>query len=413
MLVEMNRNSMYDDLIEPVIQIDLQERKVIYCNKACKELPFVQENGAIEDLINMLASADDYEDICTRIRETQTACTIPNIRLVPIGELTNSYDLKAMYADDEHHYLYMMLQYGQNDIHELFTQNRCFQSIYSISLCYPFRLDVKSKTIYFIGPILSHFKMNPIIYNYPEDVIRSGFIHENDIGAFRRIVDCMYHGKMSDEFFRAYTEEGEILWYQANYVVNQDEYGKPKEVIGEFINVQEKKDLELQLRTDCLTSCLNKSAFEKLVEEELCSNDGKHEYAMIIIDLDNFKVINDNLGHPFGDAVLKEAGHTLNQIFCAGEYLGRIGGDEFMIFMRCEDNMQVLERRAEQVVEAFTKDYQGTTRTYHTTVSMGIAICPKDGTDFDTLYKHADMALYHMKSQGKNGYAFYHSDFVS
>ncbi len=207
--------------------------------------------------------------------------------------------------------------------------------------------------------------------------------------------------------FRSYRTDGEALWYQVRCVANRDSDGNPLEVIGEFVNVQDRKELEIKLRTDELTRCLNKIAFHDTVSNELEKSNNECSHALFIIDLDNFKSINDNLGHPFGDSVLREIGEKLSHLFSSYGYIGRIGGDEFMVFMKHVPDVVTLETRAKMIMKAFDNTYKGYANSYRTTASIGISLYPKDGADFTTLYEHADIALYNTKCKGKNDFTFY------
>lgn len=157
---------------------------------------------------------------------------------------------------------------------------------------------------------------------------------------------------------------------------------------------------------DALTGCLQKCAFETLASRALdtCTNDN---HAIIIVDLDNFKAVNDNLGHQFGDMVLTEVGAKLRSFFRMNDYVGRIGGDEFMIFMRNVSSLDILIKKAETILKELDRIYQGSLHQYRITASIGIATYPQDGNTFTDLYNYADIALYDAKNRGKNGYVFY------
>lgn len=302
---------------------------------------------------------------------------------------------------------------GYSEVEWELLKSKCYDAIYATSKAYPFRLDVQNKTIYFFGPIFESFKLNPIIRDYPQPVIDSGVLHKDDVDVFKRMVSAMYEGQESTtEVFRVWTDVGEVRWYSVRYTVIRDEQGIVRELIGEFVNEQEKKELEIKLHTDPLTGCLNKISFEKFVADELLKSTEDEKHALIIIDIDNFKAINDNLGHLFGDLVLREAGAQLRGLFRTNDYVGRIGGDEFMVFMKNVVDIDIVKDRVSKVVEMFRKNYKGNIRDYQISASIGIVMFPQDGKGFKKLYEHADIALYDTKSRGKNGYSFYHSTMV-
>ena len=125
--------------------------------------------------------------------------------------------------------------------------------------------------------------------------------------------------------------------------------------------------------------------------------------AFYIIDLDHFKEVNDFLGHQFGDKVLVEFSKGLKKIFRPNDCIGRFGGDEFVVIVDSLPNMEVVIRKAEQIKQiAYNLTVEG--KEKFVTASIGIAIAPQNGRDYDELFSAADKALYHVKNTGKNGY---------
>lgn len=398
---------IHNKLIEPIICVDLDVRKVVYCNEACKYLELIHEDMSIEELSKVIVAKESYHNIAKQVINMDKECVVQSVEMITNGESTVHGDLHITHGKECDRQLYFMLRYKPEDVQYVFMKNRCFELIYTMSFSYPFCLNIEKKEIHFIGPVLSHFKVAPIMKNYPEEVIHAGVIHKDDIEIFRDVVRCMYQGIHTDHVFRTYTDDGTILWYTAKYVVSRDKYGNPVEIVGEFVNVQEIKELEIKMHTDELTGCYNKNAFQMMVSEKLSSSTQDDKHALIIVDVDNFKTINDNLGHPYGDTVLKEMGDKLHTIFHDGEYIGRIGGDEFMIFVPCLQGKQKLINYLEQVIVEFNQTFLGKTREYKTTASIGVATYPQDGFVFQDLYDCSDMALYDVKSRGKNAYRFY------
>ncbi|MEG1779131.1 MAG: diguanylate cyclase, partial [Oscillospiraceae bacterium] len=123
------------------------------------------------------------------------------------------------------------------------------------------------------------------------------------------------------------------------------------------------------------------------------------------IDVDNFKNINDNFGHLCGDAVLANMAHSLKNIFRSNDILGRIGGDEFLVFMSNVPNHNTIKKKAMQVVNIF--EGKQMEREAGLSCSVGIALCPQDANDYLKLTKCADSALYKIKNTGKMGFAFF------
>ncbi len=187
-----------------------------------------------------------------------------------------------------------------------------------------------------------------------------------------------------------------------------DGRGAPIEAIGKFTDIQSQKEMEARINIDAMTGCLRKDAFETLSMDYMNKNpQGKG--VLLVVDLDNFKAVNDNLGHQFGDRVLRGVGDKLRGLFRGEDLVGRIGGDEFMVFMVGTDDLEVGKKKAKDILSILDANYSGAAHSYHVSASVGLACYPQDGTDFQTLYDHGDMALFDAKNRGKNGYVAYHN----
>ena len=177
-------------------------------------------------------------------------------------------------------------------------------------------------------------------------------------------------------------------------------------IVSKIRSNEKKKELENKADTDLLTGLNNKLATERKIKEYMTRNPDKQSM-MFLFDIDNFKKINDTMGHAFGDEVLRSLGIQIGGIFRASDIVGRIGGDEFMVFLKDIATDENILKEAEKV-ETFFKGFQaGEYVKYKATASIGVAIFPQEGEDFETLYKAADQGLYKAKKRGKNQLAFY------
>lgn len=183
-------------------------------------------------------------------------------------------------------------------------------------------------------------------------------------------------------------------------------------VVNILVRISEKEDnrqMAKKADTDLLTGLNNKIATERKIKEYLEENPGE-QGLIFVLDIDNFKKINDTMGHAFGDEVLRTLGEQLRAEFRASDILGRTGGDEFIIFLRNMKDDTIIENEARKV-ERFFKNFQaGEYVKYSATASIGAAVYPRDAKNFEGLYKAADQALYVAKKRGKNQLAFYGDD---
>jgi diguanylate cyclase (GGDEF)-like protein len=174
-----------------------------------------------------------------------------------------------------------------------------------------------------------------------------------------------------------------------------------------FQNIESEKQKELQAQTDKMTGLYNKDTTECLVRQALSgSGGGKNLFAFIILDIDNFKSINDSCGHAVGDLAITEFASIIRQNVRKGDILGRVGGDEFAAFVPIP-SIEWAEKKVSELSKALHGSHSAEGKTYGLSASIGVSFAPKDGEDFETLYKNADAALYRIKAMGKNGYALF------
>lgn len=178
------------------------------------------------------------------------------------------------------------------------------------------------------------------------------------------------------------------------------------DMIGRIRDNQQKKELENKADTDLLTGLNNKLATERKIKEYIAQNP-QSQSMMFLLDVDNFKTVNDTMGHAFGDEVLSTLGEEISAIFRASDIIGRVGGDEFMIFLKAVPTPEVIRREAKKVEDFFRGFQVGDPVKYDVKASIGVAVFPYEGNDFETLYKAADQGLYKAKRRGKNQLAFY------
>ncbi len=160
-----------------------------------------------------------------------------------------------------------------------------------------------------------------------------------------------------------------------------------------------------QATHDYLTGLCNRQGFEAAVQAALRDRT-ENGFALVFMDIDHFKQVNDTQGHLTGDSLLRETGKLLRSMLRSTDLVARIGGDEFTALLNNLSRRDILCRKAEELRTAFREKLEP---KYHCNIScsIGIAVCPEDGTVYSELLRKADMALYDVKERGGNGYAFY------
>jgi diguanylate cyclase (GGDEF)-like protein len=171
-------------------------------------------------------------------------------------------------------------------------------------------------------------------------------------------------------------------------------------------NRESAKEWEDKAETDLLTGLQNKVSTENKIKEHLLTQPGQ-QGMFVLFDIDNFKNINDTRGHAFGDEVLQMVGSRMRQEFRSSDILGRTGGDEFTIYLKDIRDSRSIEDKLQRIEHIFENFTLGDYTKYSVTASIGVCIYPKDGEDYESLYKAADHALYEAKRRGKNQIVVY------
>lgn len=201
---------------------------------------------------------------------------------------------------------------------------------------------------------------------------------------------------------------GEQAWYEIilRSMWSHDIVPKLKGVIGKIMNINDQKietqRLENLAARDSLTQLYNRATAQQMIEHYLLEENSSMG-AYIFLDVDDFKIINDAKGHTFGDHVLGRIAKVISNNIRANDVAARMGGDEFIIFLKNIDSREVVKKQTDRVFGAF----EGILEDDTVTISMGVAIYPYDGRTFLELTEHADKALYEAKSLGKNQCVFY------
>lgn len=166
--------------------------------------------------------------------------------------------------------------------------------------------------------------------------------------------------------------------------------------------------LYLQSSTDSLTGTYNRFQFDRFIKEVISAADRfKHTAALMFIDLDNFKNINDSFGHHVGDMLLVEVSHRLKLCLRGNDFIARIGGDEFAIILGEVHDKKTAEKIAQKIIDELSKSVDLEGHYIRVGASVGIAYYPQKGVDAENLVRSADVAMYHAKSLGRNNYQLY------
>ncbi len=252
--------------------------------------------------------------------------------------------------------------------------------------------------------------------NFPLPFVKMETVHRDDAELFSNLFNEMLCGRHRGEIdVRLHNINGSYRWYQFLMTTIIDDVTlRPLRIVGKLNDIDDEKRstdiLRYKANRDSLTGIYNKGATHALILERLeMRRDNEHD-AMLIMDIDNFKRVNDGYGHQKGDEIISKVAAAISANFRAEDIVGRMGGDEFMVMMCDVNSKEIVRSRTQRLIDTVNEipldeekgDYMG--------LSIGIALCPQDGEKYDELYSAADNAAYTAKHNGKNGFAFYKED---
>ncbi len=203
-----------------------------------------------------------------------------------------------------------------------------------------------------------------------------------------------------------------LAWLEVNQVI--DHKAEASHLVMVFNDITDRKKVEEDLRLlanyDPLTGLPNRTLFKERLKHALEQAQRQEtKVALLFLDLDRFKTINDSKGHHVGDELLKAVGQRLAGVVRAGDTVARIGGDEFTIILEGIVKAKAATVIAEKIIHVLDQPFELSQNTLDITTSIGISLSPDDTFDAQELLKYADTAMYHAKSMGRNNFQFYSS----
>ena len=239
------------------------------------------------------------------------------------------------------------------------------------------------------------------------------FVFKDDLDAFRAHLRTTLNGEARQiGEIRIRRKDGSVVPVQLQSVAAEGAEGDSPSCRTAVIDITERKRMEKAIlhraHHDPLTDLPNRLLFKDILSIELAkAQRGKKKFAVLFLDLDRFKYINDTLGHDNGDQLLKEVSERLRRSVRASDTVARIGGDEFNIFLSEISNAGDIIPIAQKVADSFRNPYVIDGHEFNMSTSIGVSIYPEDGESIEALFKNADIAMYHAKELGGNSYQFY------
>ncbi len=277
-----------------------------------------------------------------------------------------------------------------------------------------FYFDYETQRLRFSSNFSRVYGVCEVSYGYPEFLVKNNIISDKEL--YREFVpNSITKTSLTQKEVTLESHDNKVRTYKLFYQIIVNEDGTPKRLLGRLNDITKQQNeivmLTNKMERDSLTNIYNKGAIETKTNEYLSkSNPNKDQHAFIIIDVDNFKSVNDRIGHLFGDIVLTQLAEKLTSIFRKVDIIGRLGGDEFYVFVENYSTLDVVYKKAKQICKSFNRTFNEGGESVTISASVGIALYPRHGTTFKELYKNSDTALYTAKSMGKNTHVVYNTE---
>ncbi len=275
-----------------------------------------------------------------------------------------------------------------------------------------FECDMDGNDLYFSDKWKEMFGYDPVQANLKERIAGDSHFHPDDAPVAMEMFLALQNGSDYEERdLRIVNADGHYLWCQIRVTVQHDQLGNALKMVGVIVNINEQKRSEQELKNraeqDALTKLLNKDASKHYIQAFLQSPDCRESSALLVIDLDNFKQVNDQYGHMFGDIIITQAADEIRRLFRTDDIVGRIGGDEFLVLMKNIPSLELLQARLEALIRVFSTTLHDRVPEADLGCSVGVSLYPQHGRTYADLFRQADQALYKAKARGKNGYQIY------
>lgn len=240
-------------------------------------------------------------------------------------------------------------------------------------------------------------------------------VHQDDFRkfnmAFSGYLSFKHHPKTIELDHRIVNCNGAFIWVHTLMIpfYQDDILDKIILCINDIDTVKKNENQILFLAEhDGMTGLLNKISIEKCIESTLKSSAPNDSHILLMVDLDNFKTINDSISHEFGDKVLINCTKTLESVMGDSAVIGRYGGDEFLLLIKNQHINNAFFQKIQELSEKLAVTYEHKGNAYNISASIGIATFPKHGQTVNELESNADYAMYYAKNNGKNRYALFH-----
>ena len=421
--------------IHELLEALKDDYRILVANSGAKAIELVQ-GAAPPDLVLLdivMPGMDGYE-VCRRIKGTPAGNRIPVIFVTVVDEtpqkvlgfdigaadyITKPFDIDEVRARVRTH---LELARLRRFLEKLVDQRTALLD--KSEEKYRILADYSPNWEYWTAPDGSYLYVSPACTDEsgyaPEDFFADAglmekIIHPDDLGAWKAQGPTAANRNPAPLIFRIRAKDGSERWIEHFCKPVSGADGKPMGQRGSHRDISQRRlaeeRLEFFINRDPLTGLPNLTLFRELLGHALHRSESEQTpFALLFIDLDNFKTINESLGHRLGDQLLIEAGVRLKALLPDMTVIARIGGDEFNIILRHSEGMPWIDLVAQRIIDALARPFELDGHSVYVGASIGIALFPNDGADVETLQSNADAALHQAKARGRGILQFFSSE---
>lgn len=369
-----------------------QNDQVIFENKVSKKYYDLSSGSSNTKLLDKIKLKLQQKD----------SIIITNTALRSIEKNTVYCDIEVGYLDQDHSLLWLRIKTVANELNQkrllgetdsdiIFLE--AMPRLYNDIL---FGIDPETKTLTHAGELFLQFGLPRVVENYPNSLIEASSIHPDDVEGFLRFSTGQFNGITGEFKTRIRLIDNTYEWFLISTTAVKDCNGNIVEILGKLANIQSQKLLEEVANFDRLTETLHNNSFQELVEKELLEEEG----TLLFVDIDNFNQVNIDHGHDFGDTFLKKIGKKINLCVRNSDYVGRVAGDQFVIYFKKMTDEAFIEKKVKQFLKIAESPIREGDISHEFTLSVGLAHYPLHGKNYADLYKAAQKAMLCAKEDG-------------
>lgn len=287
-----------------------------------------------------------------------------------------------------------------------------FEAIVSVGVEKIFEYNIKEDMVMTAESSGGSYGKEKYICNFSSVAKSQKYIPFSDWYRFDEILfECKTGTSVIEKELRIREElSDEYRWNRIRARVMFDEEGVPEKLIGAVEDIEDAKKLEIRLADekmrDPITRLYKRSYLTQFVDEYIAKNEDSLG-ALLILDIDGYRKLNEEMGTAFGDEILKNIAEDIRNLFYESDLMGRIGDDEFVIYMKNIDSSSDIEKKIKEIQKVIVTTYTGENEKKRCTVSIGAAVYSKDGDSYENLYRAAEKALNLAQSKGPSHYDIY------